>query len=204
MQSGVTTDHSEPPLSVCPRLRTGTHSSNRKVRPNSVQLLRYPSIHSSIFPPIHPFTGLYSPHLPFSGTQLLTVLWHPPVCLPTHLLMFSLFPPAQYLHHLTATSLSKLYVLQSVSETAGVPLLLNNSIIYFCPNNAQPLFTPVSGAHFHPSFLPSHQALTLPFSKTVLIKVSAPFLLLHSCGFHFGKLVCYFVALQHLTHFTAF
>lgn len=203
MQSGVTTARLEPPLSVCPRLRTGTHSSDRKVRPNSVQLLHYPSIHSSIFPPIHPFTGLHSPCLPFSGTQLLTVLWHPPVCLPTHLLMFSLFPPAQYLHYLTTSSLSPLSVLLSVSETARLPLLLNTFSIYFCPKNAQPLSTELISTLL-PSLLIK---LALPFSKAVLIKVSVSHLLLHSSDFHFGKLVCsyaFFVALQHLTHFIAF
>lgn len=53
-QSGVTT--ALPPVrpSVCHRLRTGTHSSHRKVRASSVQLLHSPSIRSSIFPPIHP------------------------------------------------------------------------------------------------------------------------------------------------------
>lgn len=45
-------------LSVCPRLRTDTHSSDGKVRQNSVQLLISP-IHPSIFPPIHPLTGLH-------------------------------------------------------------------------------------------------------------------------------------------------
>lgn len=84
-----------------PRLRTGKHSSNRKVRPNSVQLLHYASIHPSTFPRIHPFVGLHSLCLPPSSrTQTLPVLWHPAV----HLLMFPLFPPAQYLHYLTPSS----------------------------------------------------------------------------------------------------
>lgn len=57
--------------SVCPRLRTDTHSSDGKVSRNSVQLLRY---HPFIPPSFHPFI-------------LSLVFIHPPPCLPTCLLM---------------------------------------------------------------------------------------------------------------------
>lgn len=102
MQSGVTTAEPEPPLSVCHRLRTGTHSSDRKVRPSSVQLLHYLSIHPLIHLSTYPSFSMVFMHCVFPIPRATAAsLWHPPTCLPTHLLMSSSFPPAQYLHYLT-------------------------------------------------------------------------------------------------------
>lgn len=69
-------------LSVCPRLRTDTHSSDGKVSLNSVQLLQY---HPFIPPSFHPFIlSLVFIHLPLSWD---TVAHCAPVSsyLPPHL-----------------------------------------------------------------------------------------------------------------------
>ncbi|KAK2905917.1 hypothetical protein Q8A73_009860 [Channa argus] len=112
MQSGVTTTQPKPSFSVCLRLRTGPHSSDRKVRPNSVQLLHYPSIHLSIFPPIHPF--------PWSSFTMSSILWdlcsgNPLSTSPTTCSC----APSFHLHSiLTITHISPLSILLSVSGTA--------------------------------------------------------------------------------------
>lgn len=117
-QSGVTTARLPGRQSVCPRLRTGTHSSHRKVRPTSVQPLHSPSIRSSIFPPIRPFTGLHPPCLPslregavVGGTEPASSYLPPPTS------CFSLSPPARHPHYLTTSSLFPLSAVLSVAET---------------------------------------------------------------------------------------
>lgn len=85
-------------LSVCPRLRTDTHSSDGKVSYNSVQLLSY---HPFIPPPFHPFIlSLVFIHLPLSWDTVAhcTPASYLPPHLPAH---GSLSATAHYFYFLT-------------------------------------------------------------------------------------------------------
>lgn len=92
----------------------------------------------SIFPPIQfiLFTGLHPPCLPFSGKQPLTVLWHPPTYLPphppSHVLLLYICTVSSLFNHIFPPS-----ILLSASETAWLPLLLNNQT-YFCLKTCNP------------------------------------------------------------------
>lgn len=94
-------------LSVCPRLRTDTHSSDGKVRQNSVQLLWY---HPFIPPSFHPFIlSLVFIHLPLSwdtAARCAPVFSYLPPHLPAH---GSLSTTAHYFYFLTTFCLSALH-----------------------------------------------------------------------------------------------
>lgn len=130
MQSGVTTSHPDPSLSVCPRLRTGTHSSDRKVRPNSVQLLHYPSIHSSIFSThssFHWSSFTVSSILRDAAAHFALAPSYLPPHPPAHVIPLSICTVSSLFNHLSPHFLSS-----CLSQRQ--PLLLNPFSIYFCPN----------------------------------------------------------------------
>lgn len=190
MQSGVSTAQQTPPLPVCPRLCTGTHSSDRKVRTNSVQLLHYPSIHSC--PSFHPFilfNGLHPPCFPFSGTQPHTVLWHPPTSLPTSPPTFSCAPSfctctvSWLFNHIFPPS-----VLLSASETAWLPLLLNSQI-YVCLKTCTAPVDLCWQIFFPPLFIIASLISHFPFKQNCLNEGAGWLLriVLHSSdGFRFS------------------
>lgn len=122
MQSGVTTAYAEPPLSVCTRLRTGSYSSDRKVRLCSTPPLSIHPPHLSILPPIH-----LHPPCPLR-TQLLQ---HPPLCLPTSL-------------HSTFNHISFIFLPSCLSQDFLSSFLPNFFKIYSSSKNARPMLTPLS------------------------------------------------------------
>lgn len=108
MQSGVSTAQQKAPLSVCPRLRTGTHSSDRKVRTQLCSVAPLSIPHPC--PSFHPFNSSFSLvfiHYVFHSLgrsrSLCSGILLPPHP-PTHLLMCSVFAPAQFPHYLVTSS----------------------------------------------------------------------------------------------------
>lgn len=144
-QSGVTTARLPGRPSVCPRLRTGTHSSHRKVRPTSAQPLHSPSIRSSIFPPIRPLTGLHPPCLPSLGGRGGAVVGGTAPAssyLPPPTSCFSLSPPARHPHYLTTSSLFPLSAIPSVAETERLVALDFIHKIVAARSSFPPFFPP--------------------------------------------------------------
>lgn len=67
---------------------------------STAPLSMYSLVHSSAYP----FSSLVFIHHVFHSPPH----WHPPICLPTHLLVFSLLPPAEHCHYLTTSSITSL------------------------------------------------------------------------------------------------
>lgn len=160
MQSGVTSAQHRLLPSVWHRLRTGTHSSNRKVRPNFV------SIHSLLhLSPLHSSSSLvfiyHSP--PSPGPQLHPLVRLPITCtaLPSLLSLPSLHRHQRPLlfHHLDFSFI--------FSDTPWLPLSSNHFHFYF--GSAKKMHGPRQPRiTFPPSSSASHFSAAKLFMKTLV------------------------------------
>lgn len=106
MQSGVSRADPEPPPSVCTRLHTGSHSSDRKVRPSSARLHHQPPI--SLRPSFHSFVFFHRSSFTMSSilqdgaAHCAPASFYLPPHLPAHVLPLSTCPAPSLFNHLSS------------------------------------------------------------------------------------------------------